>query len=435
LNTTTTTEQLLERGAFIALLDEKIALSQNSNERLALLVANLRKFREINIGFGHQIGDLLLQQVADRIQAVLREHDRIYRIGNDEFAVVLTQLKTPQVVELAMAKIIDVVGNNYEIGQHILAVTAVAGAAVFPDHAADRNTLLQAADTALHYARDRGLQYSVYDTSVGRQEHRMADLKGNLRKALDNSDLSLYYQPQVNLQQDTLSGCEALVRWNHAQLGWIRPDVFIPVAEQSDLIDNLTYWSINVALREWLQFCGKAPPKAIAINLSAKLLQSPEVVDLVTRAMNIWGADPGTLVLEVTESAMMSDPQVALHTLFALHEMGITLSIDDFGTGYSSLAYLKKLPVDELKIDKSFVHQMAENKQDRKIVQTIIDLAHNLDMSVVAEGIENRQILDMLVGMGCDYGQGFYIGRPMAMADLPAWEKKSSWKNPEVIPA
>jgi len=254
-----------------------------------------------------------------------------------------------------------------------------------------------------------------------------------LRHALDNAGLTLHYQPQVDLQQGTLSGCEALTRWNHAEHGWIRPDHFIAVAESSGLIDTLTYWSINVALREWSEFCGSGSPGSIAINLSAKLLQSKEVVELVGRAMNIWGAEPASLVFEVTESAMMSDPHAALHTLSALHEMGIMLSIDDFGTGYSSLAYLRNLPVGELKIDKSFVLHMAEDQQDRKIVQSIIDLAHKLEMSVVAEGIENQQTLDMLIDMGCDCGRGFYIGRPMPIADMPSWVEGGNWCKSGVI--
>ena len=201
------------------------------------------------------------------------------------------------------------------------------------------------------------------------------------------------------------------------------------------MIDILTYWSINVALREWSEFSASGAPGSIAINLSAKLLQSREVVGLVSRAMNIWGAQPASLVLEVTESAMMSDPDAALHTLTALNEMGITLSIDDFGTGYSSLAYLRNLPVGELKIDKSFVLHMAEDQQDRKIVQSIINLAHNLEMRVVAEGIENQQTLDMLISMGCDHGQGYYIGRPMPIDEMPAWVEAANWRRSGVIDA
>jgi diguanylate cyclase (GGDEF)-like protein len=408
-------------------LDQCISACRVNSSRSALLVFNLQKFREINIQFGHQIGDAVLAQVAERIGDVLRPSDWLFHIGGDEFAVLLTDVKTPQLVELAISRILRVMSEGHEIEGRILSVTAVAGAALFPDHADDRDGLLKAADAALHHARGQQTDSFIYDASVQVKDQRWSDLRNNLRQALDNAELTLYYQPQVDLQQGTLSGCEALARWNHPEQGWIRPDHFIAVAESSGLIDTLTYWSINVALREWSEFCRSGVPGSIAINLSAKLLQSREVVGLVSRAMNIWGAQPASLVLEVTESAMMSDPDAALHTLTALNEMGITLSIDDFGTGYSSLAYLRNLPVGELKIDKSFVLHMAEDQQDRKIVQSIVNLAHNLEMRVVAEGIENQQTLDMLISMGCDHGQGYYIGRPMPIAEMPAWVEAANW--------
>jgi len=414
-------------------LNQNISVSRANNSSFALLVFNLQKFRELNIHFGHHLGDAVLIQVAERVGRILRPFDMLFHLGSDEFAVLLTDVETPQVLELAMIKILEAISANQEVEGNVLSVTAVAGAALFPDHADDRDDLLKSADAALHYASGQHMDYFIFDASIQLKEQRWSDLKNNLRHALDNADLMLYYQPQVDLQQGTLSGCEALVRWHDSRYGWIKPDYFIPLAEKSDLIDILTYWSINVALREWSEFCSSGAAGSIAINMSAKILQSREVVELVGRAMNIWGAEPASLVLEVTESAMMSDPKAALHTLSALHEMGVNLSIDDFGTGYSSLAYLKELPVGELKIDKSFVRHMAENQQDRKIVQSIIDLAHNLDMSVVAEGIENQQALDMLIGMGCDYGQGFYIGRPMPMADMPPWVEGSNWCKFEVI--
>lgn len=416
-------------------LDRRVADCSGNDGNFALLVFNLQKFREINVEYGHTTGDTVLEQVAERIQGALRSGDSLFHIGNDEFAVLLTQLKTPQVVELAITKLQDVISRNMVVAGNVLLTTAVAGAALFPDHCVDRDGLMKAADSALHYARENNNPFSVYDNSVRRTEKRFSDLRGNLKVALENSDLQLHYQPQVNLQGGTLSGCEALARWQHAEHGWIPPDVFIQVAEKSELIDTLTYWSINTALREWFRFCGANSSAAIAINLSAKLLRSPEVVGLVQRAMNIWGADSGSIILEVTESAMMTDPRASLHTLSALHEMGITLSIDDFGTGYSSLAYLKNLPVSELKIDKSFVQHMADSPQDRKIVQSVIDLSHNLDLRVVAEGIESQQILDMLIGMGCDYGQGYYIGRPMPIGEMPPWIKGSNWHMPGFVSA
>jgi len=401
-----------------------------TQERFALLVINVEKFRTINIEFGHRFGDKLLQQLGVRIGAVLRESDTIYHVGADEFAVLLGKLQSPQLAELAARKIQQAVSNNLELQGKLLAPVVRIGAAVFPDHATSVEQLLQQADAAQQEACVSRGNIKLFDQALQIQAQQCSDLKGKLKVALDNSDLMLYYQPQVDLQRGRVSGCEALVRWNDAGQGWIRPDFFIPVAESSELIDTLTYWSVNVALREWFRCCGDCMPSAsISINLSAKLLHSPEVVDLIQRAVNIWGAQPGALVLEVTESAMMSDPKAALYTLRALADLGVKLSIDDFGTGYSSLAYLKNLPVAELKIDKSFVLQMAEDPQDRKIVQSVIDLAHNLDLRVVAEGIENQQSLDMLIGMGCDYGQGYYIARPMPLADLPPWVVGSRWQR------
>jgi len=414
-------------------LDQRVADCSGNGGCFALLVFNLQKFRDINVEYGHAAGDVVLAQVAERMEGELRSGDSLFHIGNDEFAVLLEQLKTPQVVQLAITKLQAAIGKNMEVAGNALLITALAGAALFPDHSDDREGLMKAADAALHYASENNMPFSVYDNSTRSAEKPLSDLRGSLKLALDNNDLKLHYQPQVDLQRGTLSGCEALARWKHATHGWIPPDVFIPVAEKSELIDTLTYWSINAALREWFRFCGPCSSATIAINLSAKLLRSPEVVDLVRRAINIWGVEPGSMVLEVTESAMMTDPRASLHTLLALHEMGITLSIDDFGTGYSSLAYLKKLPVSELKIDKSFVQHMADNHQDRKIVQSVIDLSHNLDLRVVAEGIESQQILDMLIGMGCDYGQGYYIAKPMPIGEMPAWVKGSNWQLPGFV--
>lgn len=408
-------------------IDRQLEQARTRGSRMALVVINLRRFRQINIGFGHAAGDSVLELVWRRIREALRPDDLLHHIGNDEFAVLLTDLRSLQVTALAVEKILARIAENMQVEGNALVVAAVAGAAVYPDHADTRETLLQAAESALHFAVDEQLGYSIYDASTRDEDLRIAGLKGSLRTALDNGELLLHYQPQLDLQHGTLSGGEALARWHHAQAGWIRPDVFVTLAERIGLIDDLTYWSLNVALREWRRAAADASVTPVSVNLSARLLHSAELVPMVEQTLNIWGASPGSLVLEVTESAMMADPGAALRTLSALHEMGITLSIDDFGTGYSSLAYLKKLPVSELKIDKSFVTQMADDRQDRKIVQSVIDLAHTLDMRVVAEGIEDERILDMLVGMGCDFGQGYHIARPMPAVALADWLRSSPW--------
>lgn len=396
------------------------------------MLIDLNDFRSVNRDFGLKVGDELLRQVAARIGLVLRADDRCYHLGGDEFAVLLPSLKSPQLLELAARKLISVIGRNISIAGSEFAMVAQIGGAIFPDQLEDGRSLLQAADMALDHARQIQCGFKLYDQVLSDQVKVRSDLRGHLKLALERNDLMLHYQPQIDLVRGVISGSEALMRWQHAEQGWIRPDVFIDVAESSDLIDTLTYWSLNVALREWFQHCGKASASAaISVNLSAKVLHSPEVVELVRQAMSIWGAVPGSLVLEVTESAMMSDPRAALNTLRALGEMGVILSIDDFGTGYSSLAYLKRLPVTEVKIDKSFVIHMAEDRHDRQIVQAVINMAHSLDLKVVAEGIENQQSLDMLIEMGCDFGQGYFIARPMPIADLPPWAEQCAWKRPD----
>lgn len=390
-------------------------------ERSALLVLNLRRFREINIGYGHAVGDAVLYAVAKKIRRVLRRNDHLFHIGNDEFAVLLTELKSPQIVQLAIEKVLDTISGNHEIAGHLLPLAVVCGAAIHPDHAQDPQALLRAADMALHHAQNQNLDYALYDDSLHWRERQHATLKTDLRHALDNNELLLHYQPQIDLQSGGICGHEALMRWPHPEQGWIGPDVFIEVAEESDLIHDLTFWSLNVALREWCLLSETDKTVSVSVNLSARLLDSQEIVELVRRALNIWGAAPAALVLEITESAVMANPEKALATLNTLHDMGIVLSIDDFGTGYSSLAYLKRLPVRELKIDKSFVRHMAQNLQDRQIVQSVIDLAHNLEMRVVAEGIENDRTLTMLADMGCDYGQGYLIARPMPLPETLDW--------------
>ena len=416
-----------QRVSLLERLDQMVS----EGGRFGLLVFNLDQFREINIELGHMAGDQVLQAVVDRVNSVMRASDELFRVGGDEFAVVLATLGSPNLAELAANRIVEVIARPVEIAGTRLSLSVHAGVAIFPDQANDSRELLKGADTALNEARRSRSDYRLYDTLLRDQGRYKSDLRCELQTALDSNALMLYYQPQIDLKRGVLGGCEALARWNHGSRGWIAPDSFIPVAESSELIDSLTYWSLNVALREWFKQCEECSSSApISLNLSARLLHSPEVVDLVARALNIWGAPAGSLVMEVTESAMMVDPDIALRTLTALHEMGVTISIDDFGTGYSSLAYLKKLPVGELKIDKTFVMQMSENSMDRKIVQSVIDLAHNMELQVVAEGVENEASLDMLVSMGCDFAQGYFIAKPMSLSDLPGWLESSRWKLP-----
>ncbi len=409
------------RDELLSAIDHLVSRAATHDQKFALLVLNLLEFREFNIHFGHQQGDFLLREVVRCIQEVLRPDDRVFHIGGDEFAVLLSDLKAVQVVPLAMERILDAVESGKYLAEGIPAVSLRAGGAIFPDHAGSRDELLCAADNALYAARKSRRRYSIYDSSLHAQNQQRIQMRKDLAASLEKDRLLFHYQPQIDLREKRIKGCEALIRWPHETQGWINPEIFIAAAEESALIEDLTFWSLNVVLREWAQLAENMPGNSIAINLSATLLNSREIVDMVERALNIWNLPPASLTLEVTESAMMSDPQAALDTLNALNELHINLSIDDFGTGYSSLAYMKHLPTRELKIDKSFVMNMMNNPKDQSIVQSVIDLAHNLNMQVVAEGIENQATLDLLVDMGCDTGQGYFISRPLPLEGAKAF--------------
>jgi diguanylate cyclase (GGDEF)-like protein len=409
-----------DRNALLAALDQ----AAGSWPRFALLVVNLDGFRDINIEFGHAAGDRVLAWVAQRLHSALRANDALFHVGADEFAIILGDLKSPQLVELAARKMLALVHERINLEGTEIVLGARVGAALFPDRAATPDQLMRHAEAAQQKAR-RGMQgFAVYDPLADGASLVSPTLKGKLQSALDKGEMTLYYQPQVDLQQGVMTGAEALVRWHDAEHGWVSPELFVPIAESSDMVETLTYWSVNVALREWFgQRSECCPGSSVSVNLSARLLMSNDIVELVRRAMTIWGVTHGSLVLEVTESAMLVDSRKARETLLALGDLGVTLAVDDFGTGYSSLEYLKDLPVSELKIDKGFVRSMTERPQDRKIVQSAIDLAHSLDMRVVAEGIEDRPTLDLLVAMGCDIGQGYYISEPMPIDSLPSWAR------------
>ena len=409
--------QFLTRAQLLELLDRHIE-TDGKDHSLALLLFDLRDFRRINAGYGQRVGDAVLAAAAERMRAVLRPGDTLFHLGHDEFAVLLRALKIPQVAELAMQKIHAAVSGRHAAGGLELAVAARCGGAVYPLHATDGQSLLQAADMALYQAKMRQQERMLYEERLGWAGHQQLELQADLARALSDNQLTLYYQPQFDLQQGRVHGFEALLRWHHAEHGWISPEVFIAAAESSELIDQLSVWTFNTALREQQRLHGLLPGTSLAVNLSPCLLNDREIVTLVHGIMNIWDTPPETLVLEITENAMMTDPTRALRTLEGLHDLGIRLSIDDFGTGYSSLAYLQRLPVDELKIDKSFVLDMAHNPHNRQIVQSVIDLAHNLGMHVVAEGIEDAQTRDMLVAMGCDFGQGYHFARPLPLTEL-----------------
>jgi EAL domain-containing protein (putative c-di-GMP-specific phosphodiesterase class I) len=331
---------------------------------------------------------------------------------------------------LAANKVLGLLKEPFLADGRALDVGACAGVSFFPEHAEDPELLTQRAALAMRHAQSAGNDCETYNFSSSTESTAPLLLERELKVAINSGELMMHYQPQINLKDQTICGVESLLRWESAALGIMNPEVFIPVAERSDLIVSLTQWTLNTSMRNFIESKMHVNDMKISVNLSAALLHDDEIIDIVVGAMSLWGAKPENLVLEITESAIMTNPEKSLEILRRFNEIGIAVSIDDFGTGYSSLSYLKHLPVKEIKIDKSFVISMLDSEDDRKIVRSIIDLAHNFDLNVVAEGIEDQETLSLITEMGCDIGQGYFIGRPMSLDSFQQWQSETSvWKT------
>ncbi|MDC4228014.1 MAG: EAL domain-containing protein [Candidatus Manganitrophus sp.] len=407
-------------------LQQAILSARRDKKALALLVMDLDRFKEINNILGHDYGDLLLQQVGPRLREVLRESDTVARLGGDEFAILLLSIGLDGAI-LAAEKILRHFLSPFVVDCLSLEVGTSIGIALFPEHGDDANTLLRRADMAMYEAKQQGTGYAVYSPQHERHNSSHMILMGDLRHAIDRNELFLQYQPKIDLKTQSIIGAEALVRWQHPSRGTVPPDQFIPLSEQGGLIKPLTLWVLKAALSQCRSWHQAGLKLSVAVNLSARNLQDPQLPDQVARLLRASDVEPEWLHLEITESVIMADPARAMEILNQLSKMEVHLSIDDFGTGYSSLGYLKKLPVDEIKIDKSFVKEMAVEEDDAIIVRSTIDLAHNLGLKVVAEGIETREIFDRLIALGCDAAQGYYISRPISPADLLHWLTHSPW--------
>lgn len=415
--------RLPDRFTFTRELQNRIDEAQREGFTLALLIIKVLHLHEINTTYGYQSGDALLAETASRIGSMLRSSDILYRIGDNTFALILPTLESRDFARLAVNKLLTLIEEPFDINAREIRANVKLGIALSPEHTTDAERLSQYADSALQDAINGAASYQIHNPDrMVRETHSVAIQQG-IHSALENDELMLYFQPQLDLHSNALCGMEALIRWNSPLHGFVPPDEFIPLAENSGLILPLTLWTFNSAMRQckWLG-CDQYDA-TVSINLSASVLYLPDLVEHVTSAMNIWGIPADRLVLEITESAFMKEPEKSLDSLKRLHETGISLSIDDFGTGYSSMAYLSRLPIRELKIDKSFVMNMMKSNEDHKIVRSIIELAHNLDLTVVAEGVEDNETLEKLISLGCDRGQGYYFGRPMPIEDFREWNR------------
>lgn len=396
---------------------------------LALLLMDLERFREVNDTLGHGRGDSLLQQVGLRLHSALFTPDTVARLGGDEFGILLPRLAATEDVKLVIKKIQDFLQAPFMIDGIPIAVEASIGVATMPEHATDADTLLQRADIAMYRAKRMATGYALYAPDYDRHSPDRLGLMAELRDAIEHNQLTLHFQPKVGVASERVVGTEALVRWKHPRHGLLAPDRFIDIAEPTGLMMPLTRWVLTEALNYCQEMRSDGLGLQVSVNLSARSLHDSRLPEMVEQTLAKTGAEPRQLMLEITESAIVLDPRRAEETLIALSRMGIKLSIDDFGTGYTSLASIKRLPIDEIKIDKSFIASMLSDKDEAVIVHSIIDLGHNLGLTVVAEGVETREVFDALAVFDCDQAQGYFISPPQACDSLRRWFPSSPWKT------
>jgi diguanylate cyclase (GGDEF)-like protein len=409
------------RDAVRAAVAQSLAAGAGSGHSVAVLMLDLDRFKHVNDVLGYQFGDLVLKRVAERLsQQVMREGDMVARLGGDEFAVLLRTGDTA-LAESVATRITRAFDDPLTLEEHTVDMSAGIGMAVWPQHGADADTLLSRAEVAMYAAKRRTAGPLMYEASIDASSTQTLSLLTELRQAVEHGELRLFLQPKLALDSGRVAGAEALVRWQHPQRGLVPPMQFIPFAEQTGFIRVLTMWVFEEAARQWLALVAQGMTLTLSVNLSTRDLLDQELPQKFDALLTQHRVPAEAFCLEITESAIMDDPQRALNTLNRLSALGFKLSIDDFGTGYSSLAYLKRLPVDELKIDKSFVMSMETDVDDAKIVRSTIDLAHNLGLTVVAEGVENAKAWDLLRELNCDQAQGYHMGKPMPATDFVRW--------------
>jgi diguanylate cyclase len=387
----------------------------------AVLLLDLDRFKEVNDALGHHHGDALLQQLAARLRASVRTSDTVARLGGDEFAVLLPRVDGSDGAQAVARKLLDVLAEPFLVEGIELDVHGSVGMAVWPEHSRDADELLRRADVAMYAAKHARAGFAVYNAGRDQNTPKRLSLLGQLRRAIDQGELVLHYQPQVEMRTGKAPTVEALVRWQHPTDRLLAPGEFIPLAERTGLIEPLTTWVVRAALDHCRRWRDAGHDLAVAVNVSASSLLDPRLPNRVATLLDETGVPPRSLILELTESSIMTDPTRALAVLSRLHGLGVRLAIDDFGTGYSSMAYLGNLPVDELKIDRSFVSRMHTGGSHRMIVRSTLELGHQLGMHVVAEGVEEPAAWRDLAALGCDFAQGFLLARPMPALELDAW--------------
>lgn len=419
---------LPNRARFHELITQAMEQAQLEQRSIALILMDLDRFKDVNDTLGHDRGDILLQQVSMRLKSVLNEPSIIARIGGDEFGILLPQLSSLDDIQKTIKNLLGILSAPFIIDRIPISVEASIGVASIPEHADNPDMLLQRADIAMYHAKKLANNYAIYEPNFNMHSHEQLGLMAELREAIEQNQLILHFQPKLEIKTGRIEGIEALVRWNHPRLGLLPPDRFILTAEHTGLIAPLTRWVLIEALTYSQNMQRESIYLRVSVNLSARSLHDTRLIEMINETLRITGASPSQLMLEVTESAIVLDPQRAENALLELSHLGFAISIDDFGTGYTSLASIKRLPINEIKIDKSFITNMLIDDKEAMIVRAVIDLGHNLGLKVVAEGIETQELLDALTSLGCDEIQGYFVCKPKASAELKLWLSTSSWQ-------
>ena len=401
-------------------ITQAIAWAKRQDLAVGLMLLDLDHFKLINDGSGHSAGDTVLKEVAQRLSRCVRETDTVARLGGDEFVIILTDLPATDDVDVIAEKIRSTLSRSIEVDGHDMFVTASVGISLYPRDGDNGETLLRYADIAMYRVKEHG-RNSVrqFIPEMGVTAISRLNMEGALRRGLERNEFTLHYQPKIDVRTNEIIGAEALVRWRHPQIGLVHPIEFIPLAEETGLILPLGEWVLAEACRQQISWQAEGMPALkIAINMSSRQFRQEDLSERVAAIFTETGAQPADFILELTESMVMQDVGSTLITLRALKNLGLSISLDDFGTGYSSLSYLRRFPIDELKIDKSFINDIHENPDDAAIASAIIAMTLSLGLRVVAEGVEKKEQVEMLVEMGCTHVQGYYYGRPMEAASF-----------------
>jgi diguanylate cyclase (GGDEF)-like protein len=410
---------------------QQIQVARREHGKLAIIMLDLDRFKEVNDTLGHQAGDDLLEQAGMRFREALRDADTIGRLGGDEFAVVLPGADS-EAARLVATHLMKTLETPFDIKGTECLVDASAGISIHPQHGNDVSTLLRCADVAMYVAKQDRTGVFVYDPERDNHTLHHLTLMADLNEALHTGQFRLYYQPKLDCSSGVIAGVEALMRWQHPVRGFVAPGIFIPAMEQSGLIKRYTFWALDEAYRQCMEWNEAGYDLTVSVNISMYNLRDTQLLEHIQNLQNRWNPRPGALIMEITESAIMGDPDYVSAVLNRLSAHGIEFSIDDFGTGYSSLSHLKRLPVHELKIDKSFVKEMDCDEDDAAIVRSTIDLAHNMGLRVVAEGVESAGCLQILKQFGCCQAQGYFIARPVPPGELLPLLESGSWPTQRI---